>query len=67
MPFNPKSHHFKVRDIRDRAGGGEGRGLLTSQLLIKSPTRSHRQGLDELGELDASVLQGDKEAGVVSL
>lgn len=41
--------------------------LLTSQLLIKSPTRSYRQGLDELGELDASILQRDKEGGVVSL
>lgn len=38
--------------------------LLTSQLLIKSPTRSYRQGLDELGELDASILQRDKEGGV---
>lgn len=41
--------------------------LLTSQFLIKSPTRSYRQGLDELGELDASILQRDKEGGVVSL
>ena len=32
--------------------------LLTSQLLIKSPPRGHWQGLDELGELDASILQG---------
>ncbi len=34
--------------------------LLTSQLLIQSPPGSHRQGLDELRELDASVLRSDK-------
>lgn len=33
------------------------KGRLTSQLLIESPPGSHWQGLDELRELDASILQ----------
>lgn len=37
--------------------------LLTSQLLIKSPTGGYRQGLDELGELDSSILQRDRHGG----
>lgn len=39
----------------------EGRkGLhLTSQLFIQSPPRGHWQGLDELRELDASILRSD--------
>lgn len=45
----------------------QGRGgfafCLTSQLLVQGPPRSHGQGLDELGELDASVLRRERRGG----
>lgn len=37
--------------------GGSRAQALTSQLLIQSPPRGHWQSLDELRELDASILQ----------
>lgn len=58
-----ESHHLNFN--QNRLKRGEGRGMvpvfLTSQLLIQGPPRSHGQGLDELGELDASILRREME------
>lgn len=63
-----ESRHLNFN--QNRLKRGEGRGVvpvfLTSQLLVQGPPRSHGQGLDELGELDASVLRREMERTKIS-
>lgn len=57
-----KSRHLNFNKNRMKRGkrGGVGCFFLTSQLLVQGPPGSHGQGLDELGELDASVLRREQ-------